>query len=269
MKIFRKVGLLAVVLFLLTKTNVNAQILPSENFALILDTTKTVKGNILPNFRFQNLKEDVVTIENTSDFTLRLRNHAFTLANKFELTKVGDETIQSGGYLYLEYRSLHEDSALSVEPYLQMHWREARGLDRKYALGVNLRVRAFKTKESALFFGIGPFYEFERWDYRGVRETDLPTNLNPIETEFIRYGAYVSYKQNFAELFILDISAYYQNKLSRPFKQPRVALSSRLTYKFTKFLGLTFQYQGIYDEQPLVPIDKLYHDISLSLSLSF
>lgn len=264
-----RLGLILFCVSLCTLGGLRAQILPTENFSLILDTTKTVKGNVLPNFRFQNLKENVFTFENTSDLTVRLTNHAFTLANKFELSKVGDETIQSGGYLYLEYRSLHEDSSLSVESYAQMHWREARGLDRKYAIGVNLRVRAYRKEKGALFFGIGPFYEFERWDFRGVREEDLPTDLTPIETEFMRYSAYVSFKQNIAEIFILDLSIYYQNKLSRPFRQPRLAVASRWTYKFTQYLGLTLQYQGIYDQKPLVPIDKLYHDISLSLSINF
>jgi hypothetical protein len=260
------------ILFLLVFNFINsihAQILHYENFAVILDTTKHVKGNIVPSFQFQNLKEDLIKFENTADFSLLFEKNAMTIANKVELSRFGDETFESGGYLYIEYRRIQDTLPFALEPYLQAHWNEVRGLDRKYALGANLRWRVLYKKNTGLFAGIGPFYEYERWDYRGVPDSEtIPNPANPITNELVRLGSYISFKQRLAEKFLLDLSIYYQDDIQSLFDVPRAGSSSRVTYKLTQYLGLTLLYQNMYDPSPVVPIDKLYHNVTFSFSIN-
>ncbi|HET8861552.1 hypothetical protein [Marivirga sp.] len=245
------------------------QILHYENFAVILDTNKHVKGNIVPSFQFQNLKEDLIKFENTADFSVLLGHNALTVANKVEFSRFGDETFESGGYFYAEYRRIQDTLPFALEPYLQAHWNEVRGLNRKYATGVNLRWRVLYKKNVGVFAGIGPFYEFEEWDYRGVPDSDVSSNItNSITTELIRMGSYISYKQTIAEKFILDFSIYYQDDIQNLFDTPRAGSSSRATYKLTRYLGLTLLYQNMYDPSPVVPIDKLYHNVKFSFSIN-
>lgn len=85
--------------------NVEAQILHTENFTIILDTTNRFAGNVLPSFRFQNIREELLRFEITADFSYQFRKRAFTVANRFETSKLGNKIIFSGGYLYLEYRN--------------------------------------------------------------------------------------------------------------------------------------------------------------------
>ena len=85
-----------------------AQILHAESFTVILDTSKFIKGKIVPDFKFQNLKEDLIEFENTSDISFRFKKNAITIANKIELSKYGDEVLLSGGFLYMEYRRILE-----------------------------------------------------------------------------------------------------------------------------------------------------------------
>jgi hypothetical protein len=246
-----------------------AQILHYENFAVILDTTKHVKGNVVPSFQFQNLKEDLIKFENTADFSLLFGKNAMTIANKVELSRFGEETFESGGYLYIEYRRIQDTLPFALEPYFQAHWNEVRGLDRKYAAGINLRWRVLYKKNSGIFAGIGPFYEFETWDYRGVPDSEaIPNPANPITRELVRLGSYVSYKQRLADKFLLDFSIYYQDDIQNLFQIPRAGSSSRITYKLTKYLGLTLLYQNMYDPNPVVPIDKLYHNVTFSFSIN-
>lgn len=146
-----------IILMSFFSSTVLGQILHYENFAVILDTTKHVKGNIVPSFQFQNLKEDLIKFENTADFTVLFDHNAFTIANKVELSRFGDETYQSGGYLFIEYRRIQDTLPFALEPYFQAHWNEVRGLDRKYAAGFNLRWRVLYKKNLGIFAGIGPF----------------------------------------------------------------------------------------------------------------
>src|SRR5690554_2421071 len=185
-----------------------SQVLHSESFNVVLDTSRVVKGNFTPGFRFRNVKKDYLEIENTSDISIRLKNHALTLANKVEYSIFGGEKLLSGGFIYLEYLNL-QSKRFALEPFFQMHWREQRGLDSKYAGGLNLRWRAVVTENTGLFFGLGSLYESERWNYSGVPGELLPEDITPVETEGFRGKSYFSYKQKLGSMFDLDISGYY------------------------------------------------------------
>lgn len=254
------------ILFLHQK--VSSQVLHTENFNVIIDTSKVLKGNFTPSFRYRNVKEDFLELENIADVSIRIKNHGFTIGNKIEYSIFGDENIMSGGFLYLEYVNLRSKK-IAIEPFYQMHWSEIRGLDRKYAGGVNFRWRALVKNNTGLFFGFGSLYEFERWDFSGVPDDLLPIDQSAIEVNRFRGNSYVSFKQGLGESFNLDISGYYQPYLSKFFKNYRLASSFELTYNITKYIGLRLLYQNIYDTTPLVPIDKLYHDVNFGITISF
>ncbi|MBU2018299.1 MAG: DUF481 domain-containing protein [Bacteroidetes bacterium] len=261
----------AIIFFLLVTIHVNrsfSQVLHTENFNVLLDTSKFLKGNFTPNFRFRNMKEDFLEITNTSDISVRIKNHAFTLANKVEYSVFGKEQILSGGFLYLEYVNLQRKN-IGIEPFLQVNWREARGLERKYAGGINFRWQALVKENIGIFIGAGSFYEFERWNYSGVPDVLLPTITTPIEICRFRGNSYISYKQKIGDLFDLDISVYYQPTFSDPVANYRMASSSELTYNLTKYLGLRLLYQNIYDSRTIVPIDELFHDVTFGITLTF
>lgn len=259
-------AMLSCMLFLRQKAN--AQVLHTENFNVVIDTTKFLKGNFTPSFRYRNLKEDFLEIANTADVSLRFGKHAFTVANRIEYSVFGSDNILSGGFLYLEYVNIRSEK-IAFEPFFQVHWNEVRGLDNKYAGGMNFRWRALVNNSTGLYFGIGSLYEFERWNYSGVPDDLLPIDQSAIEVNRLRANSYVSFKQSFGDLFDLDISGYYQPNLSNFFKNHRLASSFELTYNITKYIGLRLLYQNIYDSAPLVPIDKLYHDVNFGITISF
>jgi hypothetical protein len=246
----------------------HSQVLHTENFNVVLDTSKVFKGNFSPSFRYRNLKEDFIEIENIADISIRIKNHGFTIANKIAYSFIGNQNLISGGFIYLEYINL-QSKKMAIEPFYQMHWQEIRGLDRKYAGGINLRWRVIANAQAGLFIGFGSLYEFERWNYSGVTEDLLPQTIVPIEVKRFRGNSYISFKKKLGDLFDLDVSAYYQPTYSNPFTNYRLAGSFELTYNITKYLGLRFLYQNIYDSAPLVPIDQLYHDVNLGITISF
>lgn len=247
----------------------HSQILFTESFTVILDTTKVLKGSLLPNFKYQNLKEDLIEIENQADIALLLNDNALTLANKVGFSRFGEETILSGGYVYGEYSHIYE-KPFTLEVYGQVHWAEARGMERKYALGIHGRWRIIRHNDTGLFFGVGPFYEFERWNFDGISDPDLiPLDESVREMENIKLGSYISFKYKPVDAIFIDISLYHQSRFDEVFTRPRIATSSRITYNFTRFLGLALTYQNIYDPDPLVPIDKLFNHLVLGVSINF
>ncbi len=258
----------AITCILLLYQKASSQVLHTENFNVIIDTTKVLKGNFTPGFRYRNLKEDFLEIANTADVSVRFGKNAFTVANRIEYSRLGASNILSGGFLYLEYVNI-QVKRIAIEPFYQMHWNEVRGLDRKYAGGINLRWRALVKNNTGLYFGIGSLYEFERWIYSGVPDDLLPVDQSAIEVIRFRGNSYVSFKQSFGDLFDLDISGYYQPNLSDFFKNYRLASSFELTYNITTYIGLRLLYQNIYDSAPLVPIDKLYNDVNFGITISF
>jgi len=76
-----------------------SQIIHTESFTVILDTNKAVKGSFIPDFKFQNLKKNLIEFENTSDISFKIKKSIITVANKFERSKYGNDVFLSGGFL--------------------------------------------------------------------------------------------------------------------------------------------------------------------------
>ena len=247
-----------------------SQVLHTESFNVILDSTKRIKGSVVPNLMFQTQKKDLLEFENIADFSFRLsREHAFTFGNKFAFSKFGKETLLSGGYVYIEYRRIMEQK-IALEPFSQVHWAESRGMEFKYAGGINLRWRILTREKIGIYAGTGPFYEWERWNYDGVpAQRKLPADLSSVRQVDLKMGSYLSFKVKPFEEFIFDLSAYHQSRFDEIFLTPRLASSTDVTWNFTDYLGLSLIYQNIYDYAPAVPIKKDFHKIILGISVNF
>ncbi|MFP4024454.1 MAG: hypothetical protein ACLFVR_07990 [Thiohalospira sp.] len=256
-------------IFLINIVKVSAQILHTENFSVILDTTKKIKGSIVPDFRFENQKKNLIEFENVSDITFLIKKSALTFANKIELSKYGEEVLLSGGYLYVEYGKILKQK-FSIDPFSQIHWSEARGLEFKYAGGFYARYSLLKKDNIGLFVGLGTFYEHEQWNYDGVNDTLLiPSISKDIYSDQFKIGSYLGFKYESDYNFSIDLSIYHQSRYDEIITTPRLASSASITYNFTEHLGLIAKYQNIYDFNPLVPIDKLFNHIILSIDISF
>jgi len=249
--------------------SLDAQILHTESFNIILDTSKVIKGSTMPSFRYRNVKEEFIEIENTADVSFRINKHALTIANKLEYSIYGKENLMSGGFIYLEYRNI-QHKILAFEPFLQMHWQEIRGMKKKYAGGMNIRWRLLVKQDVGMYAGLGTLYEYEWWSYSAVSEPSaVPADSEPVKVTQFRGVSYLSVKKQFSDLFDLNVSIYYQPALAVQNISHRLASSSELTYHINQNFGFTVVYQNIYDSNPVVPIDKIFHDINLGITLSF
>ena len=246
-----------------------AQILYSESFSIVTDSTKVLVGQVQPDLNIRTQRRLLVEFENRADLSVRLGRNAFTFANKLEVARFGAEMLLSGGYLYGEYRRIGERELLRNEFFAQVQWADARGLERKVAGGYHTRLRLLHEGENRLFVGVGPFVERERWSYRGIENDERPAAPPPDARTDIKYSAYVSTKLAPAERVALDLSTYFQNRFDAPVGRGRLALSLQGGYRFTKYLSGIVLYQNLYDPRPVVPIDEWYHRFDVGVNVNF
>jgi len=244
-----------------------SQVIFTESFTVILDSAR-VRGSITPEVRIRTQKKVLTEIDNLADVSIRIKQSRLTLANRIEFSKYGNELALSGGYVYAELRNFTE-KRIVPEYYGQVVYDHPRGLQIKYAGGINARIRMYTKHGVGLFFGLGPFYEYERWDYSGVDDGLVPVDPPTIAIRQIKLASYISYKQSLFDLFNLDFSFYYQDRFSEFLKFPRLASSLKIGIQLTEHFEALIMYQNIYDYQPVVPINKWYHDYYATISISF
>ncbi|MBL7870059.1 MAG: DUF481 domain-containing protein [Cyclobacteriaceae bacterium] len=260
--------LLFTLLIWMSSLIVHGQILFSESFNVLLDTTQKVMGSITPELKIQTQKETLIEFNNMTDMVIRLKKNSLSIANKIEFNKFGSEVFLSGGYVYTKFRE-NLDKHFTIEYFAQVHWAEARGLAHRYSAGPTMRLKIIKKPNLGLFFGTGPIYEFEEWNYDAVQDEHLPATLEPITTQHIKNATYVSFKHHIFSKVFIDLSLYHQAQYNQLFSTPRLASSSRVSYQLTKNLQALVMYQNIYDYNPVVPIDNWFHRILATIAISF
>ena len=245
-----------------------SQLLFPESFVVIFDSTRHFKGTVAPSLEIKTQRQLYVEITNRADMAFRFKNHGITVANKFELTRDGDQTILSGGFIYGKFKTFY-DNPFVLEHYVQYQWAEARGLDEKVAVGSNLRYKIFKSQTGGAFVGIGPFFEFELWDYRGVPEERLPLDQSSVDNKIWKLNWYLSTKRNLSEKIRMEAALYFQDDFKTLFEEPRWAGALSLSYSFTENIAFAVNLQTIYDFAPLVPVDKLWFNTFSALEVTF
>lgn len=245
-----------------------AQLLYPESYVVIFDSTKNFKGSIAPSIELITQKELYLEINNTADLIYKFKHNAIVLANNFELTRSGEETILSGGFVYAKYKKFF-DNPLVMEHYMQYQWAEARGLQHKYAIGSNIRYKLYKNSRGGVFAGIGPFYEYENWSYIGVPDDRLPANQESVIQKQWKLNFYVSSKRFVTEKLKLETAYYFQNTFTHLFEGPRHGGSVGLSYSITEHIGFGVQYRMSYDFDPVVPVDKYWYNTFTQLEIIF
>lgn len=244
------------------------QILFSESFAVLLDSTRKFKGSFTPEVKIQTQKRLLVEISSLTDLVFRIKNNSLLVAQKFELTTFGGERALESGFLYLKWKA-NKTKRWMPEYYGQIQWVNGLGLSHQSAIGINIRHALFRDSKKGLFGGVGGFYEYENWNYNGVEEELLPIDQTSIKTHNWKANFYLNYKTWFSNKFFLDIGTYYQARFDQIFETPRIAFSTEFSWQLTEHIQLLTRYQPLYDVQPIVPIRKWFHQFTTTFSLSF
>jgi len=164
------------------------------------------------------------------------------------------------GFAHLRGHLYHE-GATSVEIYGQYSYDNFRGLDPRMLLGANIRQTLTSSESVELTAGVGPMYEWERWQHPN---TDVIQ-----EVSFLKLNTFLVVRKSISEWVDLNAITYYQVGYDNDISALRhrwsgtVNINTRLSKRWS--LNNAFQYS--YEDKPIVPITKFIFDWRVGLSI--
>lgn len=196
---------------------------------------------------------------NTAEFMLQKQRELLILSSSYRFTYNGPDDILNAGYFHLRYRHNYRHR-FQPESFVQYQWDNKRGLLSRTLAGANLRYNFFRKDTWELNAGLGLMYETEKWNYDAVDSTKLPASTLPVTTQYIKLNSYVRLNWKSSESSDLVLSLFLQ---TRPqFFRPRVAPNVQWNIAAGKHIGFSISVAGIYDAQPVVPINRFYYSMS-------
>ena len=203
---------------------------------------------------------------NTAEFMLQKKKELLILAGSYRFTYNGPDDILNAGFIHLRYRHNYKNK-YQPEFFLQYQWDNKRGLAYRALTGVNLRYNFWKADQWEINAGLGLMYEEEKWNYDGVDTVIKPANPIPIINRLIKLNSYIRLDWKASANSDIAINIFLQ---TRPtiFK-PRIAPHIQWNINAGKHVGFSISFTGVYDEAPVVPINRFYYSISNSILLKF
>lgn len=199
---------------------------------------------------------------NSAELMLQKKKELFVLAGSYRFTYNGPDDILNAGYIHLRYRHNYKNK-IQPETFLQYQWDNKRGLAYRSLAGVNLRYNFFKGDQWDFNAALGLMYEEEKWNYDGVDSTKLPVNTTPITNQLIKLNSYIRLDWKASANSDLSFNIFLQTRLS--VCKPRIAPGIQWNISAGKHVGFTVSFAGMYDESPVVPINKFYYSLSNTL----
>lgn len=203
---------------------------------------------------------------NTAELLLQKKKELFIVAGSYRFTYNGPDDILNAGFIHIRYRHNYKNK-FQPETYLQYQWDNKRGLEYRAITGANLRYNFFKGDQWDFNAGLGLMYEEERWNYDGVDTTKLPVDITPITNKLIKINSYIRLDWKASANSDLSFNIFLQTRPS--VFEPRIAPGIQWNISAGKHVGFTINFAGIYDQAPVVPINRFYYSFSNSLLLKF
>jgi hypothetical protein len=199
---------------------------------------------------------------NKVEMMLQKKKELLICAASYRFTDNGDDDILNTGYFHLRFRHHYKDK-FQPEAFLQYQWDSERGLIYRYLGGANVRYNFWKGARWEINAGMGLMYEAEEWDYAAVDSAKLPVNTAPVTNKLIKFNSYVRLDWKMSDNSDIAFNVFLQT----PFTgfHPRVAPGVQWNVAFSKHFSFAIAFSGIYDQQPVVPIDKFYYSLSNSI----
>lgn len=214
-------------------------------------------------------KNNVLDVSTNIELNKNLRNnYSFIGIVRNDAVYYGKSSIQNEGQMQLRFRDL-DKRKYSYEGYLQYQWNGAWGMEYRYVVGSNFRMKFFEEKKSDLYIGLGVFREWERWNWTGVNKVTIPDNPPLVNVDIYRLNTYSKYSIKLTDQVDISAISYIQLPLNQRFLYPRWYFESNLYFQATKHLNFIIHWDHIFDSNRYVPIDKFYYTFSTGIQLSF
>ena len=212
-------------------------------------------------------KKNLIDGSAVIDLTYKLpKTHILIFKGNSDFTTNGNEFLQNSGYLHLRLRD-DDTRKLSPEYFLQYQWNGLLGMKSRELIGSNLRWMLLdQTIKNDLFLGLGVMYESEIWNYKGVKSIPDYTLYNDTSVSKIRINQYVKSAIAINQNIDFVITNFIQSDIKNILK-PRISSNAAFNFKMMKHMGVSLNFESMYDLNPVVPIDKFIYSIKLQLNI--
>jgi len=211
----------------------------------------------------KNLVDGSTIIDLTSSFP---KNHILLFKGNFDFTTNGNEFLQNSGYLHLRFRD-DDTRKLSLEYFSQYQWNGLLGMKSRKLAGSNLRWMVLdKSYKNDLFFGLGVMYEDENWNYKGVKSIPDYSLYGDTAVQKFRLNQYVKCAFAINENVDFVLTNFVQSDI-KDLLSPRVSTNAAFNFQMLKHIGLSLNFESMYDFKPVVPIDKFIYSFRMQLNI--
>jgi len=248
-------------LLLCVNTASFGQILNAEAFQSQNEPLEKWRGQTAFGVNLDKQQALVYSVFTDVDAALRIKTKSLLTASRVRVSGTGDNLLLNGGFVHLRLRD-NTGKLLLLEHYTQYQWDGVRGLKNRYLLGSNVRQLLQHDSLGSLYAGFGAFYEFEQWGFGAVPSDRRPIVLDDRNVNLLKFNAYIRFFRKIAPNLRVGTTFYYQARPEYFFDDYRLAGNLELIFQVSKNLEFRVNYDGIYDTQPIVPIDKFYFTLS-------
>lgn len=243
----------------------NAQVLNADRVSSA-DTMSNKRFDLVfsGSLSFDKQTNNLADANLNADYSLYLNRNrwVFIGLSNIDLTTNGKEVIQNAGFIHFRFR---DNNRLKIAPELfaQLQWNGNLGLLSRKLVGCNYRAILFKSESHLLTCGLGAFDEIEFWQTGADDKGETITR----KFERLKLNSYLKYSGKIATDVILSIGTFYQ---TRPLYLGTGRISGEIKTDFavSEKLSVSIGFSGIYDIQPVAPIDHFYYGIKNTINFS-
>ena len=258
-----------IIIYLLFFKNINAQIL---NLDRVVNDSMTKPWYVLVSgyISFDKQSRNIADVSGYTEMVIKRKNNfGYVYIGQYDGTLSQGSFIQNEGYFQFRYRDL-DTRVKSMEAFAQYQWNGIWGMESRFLIGANFRQRLFVNKNADGFLSLGLFHQNERWNYSGV---ELNQNVFNLQDKVLDNGIRSNFNVKVAKKLFKNCDFVIQNVIQTNIYKlsvnPRIRwfVIAELTYDINNRFQITYAYDHMYNQQPIVPINKLYFGTSLNLSI--
>lgn len=256
-----------IIFFLFFLPSAYCQILNTDGIGRPVDSSNVFNAMFDFGLTINKQNSLLIAMDTKAELSYWHKNNSLIFSSNFALFRTGSQNLLNGGYAHLRFR-MRQNKLLQPEFSAQYQLDNIRGMKERILAGAKMRFRILDKTNISLFAALGAMYEFEKWDYSGIRP-EFTFVADTIFNHFIKVNSYISYRQVINNFATLNVVVYYQARLDRYFILPRVSFDAQMNFKFTKHISFAVKANVFYDAAPPVPIYNTYYSIVNKVIFSF
>ncbi len=257
-------------LLLLMYITAEAQIVNIEKHKLEQeDTANIFLGNVDLSFSLFNRGAaadnpvNLVGLNASVNLAYLSKNVRYLFVNQNNFLSINDAPFLNTGFSHLRV-NFFRGNPINFEGFTQWQYDNFRGLDSRAVVGTGIRFRVADKEKTTLVLGTGGMFESEQWQHP-VQEEGLEIR------NLIKSSTYILIRRQPLDFVNYNMIVFYQVGYDKDpgVVRHRINIDTNLNIDLTKKLALVINFNGGFENRPIVPITKFIYSLTNGLKYNF